>query len=122
MNEIRKNERIVLREKLDVNEKSILKKRYLRNALEHIDEKLEEFTKTPQRILNKNFGPVRGIFQVDNDIYDISKEKNLRHYDYNEKMYYFYGNSVNLEELYKGILQLKESIEKYEVINNDIHS
>lgn len=117
INEIRENERKALRKQLDINEQSILKKRYLRNALEHIDEKLEEFTRTPQMVLNKNFGPVRGMIQVGDDIYDISKEKNLRHYDQNEKMYYFYGNSVNLEEIYKGIKQLKESIKKYELTN-----
>ncbi|WP_414838586.1 hypothetical protein [Carnobacterium sp. TMP28] len=121
INEIRKKERKILRKKLGVSEESILKKRYLRNALEHIDEKLEDFTKKPQMIMNKNFGPVKGMVQIGESIYDVSKERNLRHYDQDEKMYYFYGESVNLEELYKGILQLDKNIKEYEVINDDFY-
>lgn len=121
LNKIRKQERKILREKLGISEHSVLKKRYLRNALEHIDEKLEDFTKKPQMIMNKNFGPVRSMVQIGESIYDISNERNLRHYDQDEKMYYFYGESVNLEKLYKGILQLDKNIKEYEVSNSDIY-
>ncbi|MFL2105226.1 hypothetical protein [Desemzia sp. FAM 23991] len=121
-NRIRKNERKALREELGVNDNSLLEKRFLRNALEHIDEKLEDFTVVPQTIImNKNFGPVKGMISFGDDIYDVSKQKNLRHYDQYSKTFYFYDEGANIENLYKSILQLKESIEKYEVINDDFY-
>lgn len=121
-NRIRKQERRYLRKKLNINEESILKKRFLRNALEHIDEKLEDFTEGPQMIImNKNFGPVRGIISFGDDVYDVSEQKNLRHYDQYTKTFYFYGEEANIEEVYKEILKLKDSIEKIEVVNNDLY-
>lgn len=111
----RLKERKELREKIGVNENTVLRNRYLRNSLEHIDEKLEEFTKKESTIiLNKNIGPILGMIQLGNDPYDISKEKNLRHYDQETKIFYFYGESINLQELYKDIIELKEQIRIYE--------
>lgn len=122
INKIRRAERKELRNKLKVTEQSVLRSRFLRNALEHVDEKLEEFTENRQSIiLNKNFGPIRNMVQLGDDIYDISKEKNLRHYDQNTKTFYFYGENINLESLYKDIKKLEDSIEEYEVVNNDFY-
>lgn len=114
--EMRVIERKELREKLRVSESSILKKRYLRNALEHIDEKLEDFTEIPQTVLNKIIAPKKGMFNFNNKDYDISKEKNLRYYDPEEKTFYFYGQKSNLQDLFKGIKELKVSIEKYKEV------
>lgn len=122
INRLRRAERKELRNKLNVNEQSVLKNRFLRNALEHIDEKLEEFTENDQFIvLNKNIGPVRNMIQYGDEIYDISKEKNLRHYDQNTKIFYFYGEHVNLEKLYKDIKALKSSIAEYEGDKDDFY-
>lgn len=122
INKIRRAERKELRNKLKVTEQSVFRSRFLRNALEHVDEKLEEFTENRQSIiLNKNFGPIRNMVQLGDDIYDISKEKNLRHYDQNTKTFYFYGENINLESLYKDIKKLEDSIEEYEVVNNDFY-
>lgn len=111
---MRRRERTELREKLNVSEESFLKKRFLRNALEHIDEKLEEFTENPQSIiLNKNFGPVKKMFYFGDDEYDPLK-KNLRHYDQYDKIYYFYGLQVSLEELIRNVYELKRNIDIYE--------
>lgn len=114
-NQIRKQERNQLRNKLKIENNSRLKNRNLRNALEHIDEKLEDFTSEPQSIiLNRNIGPVKNMISIAGDVYDISKEKNLRHFDPNTNILYFYGEKVNLEENYKEILKLKDNIEDYE--------
>lgn len=114
-NKVRRKERKIFRKKLRVDEDSLLKKRFLRNALEHVDEKMEDFTSESQNIiLNKNFGPVMGMVSYGNDVYDISKQKNLRHYDQYTKIFYFYGEQVNLEKIYKSLLQLKDNIENYE--------
>ena len=122
INRLRRAERKELRNKLNVNEQSVLKNRFLRNALEHIDEKLEDFTENDQfSVLNKNIGPVRNMIQYGDEIYDISKEKNLRHYDQNKKIFYFYGEHVNLEKLYKDIKALKISIEEYEGDKDDFY-
>lgn len=112
----REAERSEFRLKLNVSESSLLKRRYLRNALEHIDEKLEEFTNHPQNlILNKNMGPIKGLIQIEEKEYDISKEKNLRHYDLDAKIYYFYGENINLEELFKAIKELEKNIKEYKI-------
>jgi len=122
INKIRRAERKKLRNKLKVTERSVLRSRFLRNALEHVDEKLEEFTESRQSIiLNKNFGPINYMIQNGEKLYDISKEKNLRHYDQTTKTFYFYGENINLESLYKDIKKLKDSIEEYEVVNNDFY-
>lgn len=116
LNQKREIERRELRLKLKVSETSLLKRRYLRNALEHIDEKLEEFTNNPQSlILNKNMGPIKGIIQIEEKDYDISKEKNLRHYDPDAKVFYFYGENINLEELFKAIKELEKNIKEYKI-------
>ena len=120
--ERRMKERLAFRRKLDIAKSPILEHRDLRNALEHIDEKLEDFTVELQAIiLNKNIGPVKGMISIgDNDL-DISKVKNLRHYDQITKTYYFYGNSANLEELYKEIKSIDEKITNYKRINSNFY-
>jgi len=113
-NSIRKKERQELRGKLKIENDSLLKNRSLRNALEHIDEKLEEFTDNENNIIfNKNIFTLIEECKFEEGSYRLSKEKNLRHYDPITKTFYFYGEKVNLQDLYRSINLLKKNISEY---------
>lgn len=113
-NSIRKKERQDLRGKLEIKNDSLLKNRSLRNALEHIDEKLEEFTENESNVIfNKNIFTLIDEHKFGENSYRLSKEKNLRHYDPITKTFYFYGEKVNLQDLYRSINILKKNISEY---------
>lgn len=113
--QVRSNEREHLRTLLKVNEDSLLKNRAIRNALEHADEKLEDFSKSNSNIvIDKHFGPPTNLISFgEGSVYDASKEKNLRYYDPETKVFYFYGTNTNLELLVREIKKLKLSLEAF---------
>lgn len=119
VNDNRKIERKELRALLSVKEDSLLKNRSIRNALEHVDEKLEEFTKNERNIVvDRYFGPPQSLISFGDDtVYDASKEKNLRYYNPETKIFYFYGTNTNLELLVREIKKLKRAIEAYKDAN-----
>lgn len=112
VNETRMKERCELRFLLSVKENSPIKNRSLRNALEHADEKLEAFSNNERNIvIDKYFGPPRNLISFDDDsIYDASKEKNLRYYNPETRVFYFYGTKTNIERLVQEIKKLQEDI------------
>lgn len=101
-----------LRLALGVSDKSILKDKKLRNRFEHLDEDLDGFKSSI--VMSKNIGPVTGLINVAGENYDISKEKQLRHYDQYTRILYLYGEKMNLQELYNEIKSLSEKVDKYE--------
>lgn len=112
----RKEFRDSLRLVLGISDKSILKNKKLRNRFEHLDENLDDFESSI--IMSKNIGPVTGLINVAGKDYDVSKEKQLRHYDQYTRILYLYGEKMNLQELYNEIKSLSEKVDKYEAERN----
>lgn len=106
-------ERAEFRKLLNVDDNPIVNNRDLRNALEHIDERLEEFTSHRQfLVLDKNYGSVTQFITLFGKPYDLSKVKNLRHFDNKTITYYFYGESLKLDKAFEFIEELKLKVDK----------
>lgn len=114
----RKEFRDSLRQVLGISDKSILKNKKLRNRFEHLDEDLDTFKSGI--VMSKNFGSVTGLINIAGEDYDLSKEKQLRHYDQYTRTLYLYGEKMNLQELYNEIKELSEKVAAYEEANDEL--
>lgn len=70
--------------------------------------------------MSKNFGSVTGLMNIAGEDYDLSKEKQLQHYDQYTRTLYLYGEKMNLQELYNEIKELSEKVAAYEEANDEL--
>lgn len=115
---LRKEFRNELRDLLGVERNILLNDKKLRNRFEHLDENLDNFKENV--IFSKNFGPVTGLIQMDGKDYNLSKQKQLRHYDPYSKTLYLYGEKMNIQDLYNEIKSLSEKVAEFEKRGNEI--
>lgn len=112
----RKKFRDDLRKEVGVLESSILKDKKLRNRFEHIDEDIDFFKENI--VISRSFGPSTQIISIDNQGYDLSKEKQFRHYNPYTTTLHLYGQAMNLQVLYDEIKLLSEKVTEYEKREN----
>lgn len=102
---------LFLRQFLELPEDHIISEKKLRNHLEHYDERLDRwFAQSPQHnYATDNLGSLTSI-------QGIAKTDIFRHYDPRERIFWFWGESYNMQEYVNGLIQIQN------VVRNKVNS
>lgn len=108
---LRKAKRDFIIDTLDIKNINAIKNKQMRNFLEHIDEKLEEFARIDQRfIFNRNIGPSDAIM-IDNKPYLSDDSKQLRNYFTDLNVFVLFGKRFDVKKTHDELLDLKGKVE-----------
>lgn len=105
-------ERAELRTELKIKEDNILRNKRVRNAFEHIDEKMENHQFNIH--MDKVFGELYKYMSYGDKTEDEIKKNIFRLYVPHKKELLFYGESINISEMYAEILEIQERICEWE--------
>lgn len=93
-----------------IPETSKIKSRHFRNILEHYD----EYLKKAMDVKGPNFNFVdNNIGNKNSIIYEQAKTIRMRHYDPATKIYTLIDEDINLDQMYRDILSIKEKTEQW---------
>lgn len=107
----RQQKRDFLIQTLNISNIDTIKDKRMRNALEHIDEKLEKFTKVEKQfIFNRNITPSNDIV-VNGKPYLSDDANQLRNYLTDLDVFILFGKRFNLKETNIELIGLKNSVE-----------
>ncbi|WP_347980277.1 hypothetical protein [Limosilactobacillus allomucosae] len=119
--DIRRVKREVLLQKIDIlPELSVITDKKLRNALEHIDERIDEYEESGVKlVLNRNIAPnflreMKGSVKINDQINNFNKTNYTENLFYEKNMLYYaaFGVDIPLNQAYEELLKLKEDIKK----------
>lgn len=107
----RKKKRDFFIRTLNIDNIDTIKDKQMRNALEHIDEKLEKFTKMEKQfIFNKIISPSNGIV-INGKPYLSDDTYQLRNYLIDLDVFILFGKRFDFKKTSSELLDLKNSIE-----------
>ena len=108
---LRKAKRDFIIDVLDIKSIDAIKNKQMRNSLEHIDEKLEEFAKKDQQVIaNRNIGPSNAVM-IDNKPYLSDDSKQLRNYLTDSDVFFLFGKRFDVAETMRELIDIKKKIE-----------
>lgn len=106
----RKKDRDLFLRILEIDNNISLRNKKMRNILEHIDERIEEFSKKEKNIIaNKNIGPSTMILIGDKYLFEDDAD-NLRNYLTDRKEFILFGRRFNLEVTFGEVIIIKNRI------------
>lgn len=103
-----------LRKLLNVSDSNPLKDRKVRNAFQHMDERLDQWAKGPKSTCISDFSTLpRGMISgSDSDPRSLIGTQNmLRHYVPNEKVLIHFGDEISIEILVGALEQLRNTVQ-----------
>lgn len=108
---LRKEKRDFFISTLGIQNIDAIKDKRMRNTLEHIDEKLEKFSKSDKQfIFNKIITPSRGIVIGDKPYLDVDNNQ-LRNYLTDLNVFVLFGKIFEVNKTYDELIGLKDKIE-----------
>jgi hypothetical protein len=102
-----------LRKMLDVSDDNPLKDRTVRNAFQHMDERLDRWAKSIRTTIISDFSTLpRGFIGMSDDPKSLVNKENVsRHYYPAEKVLFHFGDEIDIERLVVAVKSLGEKVD-----------
>ena len=112
-NQSENDKRREFRKELHVNDSSAIRSKHFRNHFEHIDERLEKFSKIkPNLIINKTIVDSDNAIMVNGKPFIFKDEYTLRSLDLKRMQFVIFGDSYNLQQIVSEVEKLSKRVKE----------